>query len=152
MFCSNINGLGSKIDVMNADLTSSHSFGEKGFGYSCCIAMDTKCMVYVSVSAQGVLKFTPEGEFLYVIGTEEVWEAELSNPVGICIDANDILYVCDLGDHSIKAYTTEGQYLGKFRRRDSIAPDPKGIAVDDVGNIYVCDDSCSGAVLVSRPY
>ena len=75
----------------------------------------------------------------------------LSSPVGICIDSNDILYVCDLGDHYIKTYTTEGQYLGKLCCRERF-PDPKGIAVDKIGNIYVSDDSYRGALLVSKPY
>ena len=148
---------GRKIDVLNDDLTFSNSFGETCFTFTspCCLAVDTKGMVYVSDSSRNIiLKFTPDGEFLAFIGTEDseiICGAELSTPWGICIDSNDILYVCDLGNHFIKAYTTEGQYLGKFGRSDNIAFEAKGIAVDKVGNIYVSDDCSSGGVFVSRP-
>ena len=47
-------------------------------------------------------------------------------------------------------FTTGGEFLGIFECAEKPNFSPTGIAVDNAGNLYVCD-SVSGEVLVSRP-
>ena len=43
-------------------------------------------------------------------------------------------------------FTTEGEFLGRV---DDI-PEPRGVAVDKTGNVYMCART-RGEILVSRP-
>ena len=96
-----------------------------------------------------VFKFTSEGEHLATIGSKGEQPHQLSLPTGISIDSNDILYVSE-GKRHVKVFTTEGEFLGIFGRTRTPNFNPNGVAVDNSGNLYVCDDN-SGEVLVSKP-
>ena len=75
--------------------------------------MNTKGMVYVSISTQCVLKFTLKGELLGTIGTEKICHALILLGFAL-IPMIYSMFVTLYVDHYIKAYTTEGQYLGKL--------------------------------------
>ena len=124
MFCSNTNGLGSKIDVMNADLTSSHSFGEKHFGHSCCIAMDTKGMVYVSILHNVYSSLHLKGNFLAPLAPRRYVTLCFLILLGFALIPMTYCMLVTLLIIISKAYTTEGQYLGKLCCRERV-PDPK---------------------------
>ena len=135
------------VDVYHPDLTPSHSFGNRGcFGKPCDVAIDTRGMVYVTDCSMGkVFKFTPEGQYLTTIGRPD----QFAWPLGICIDSNDIMYVTDTDKQQIMMFTTEGEFLGSFGGTGQQDFQPRGVAVDKTGNLYVCDGS-NREVLVSR--
>ena len=141
-----------KIIVLNADLTPSYSFASDLFIFPFYLAIDTKGMVYVTDFRSGVIfKFTPEGEHLATIGSKGEQPHQLHSPLGIFIDSNDIMYVTDANKHHVMMLTTEGEFLGIFGRAGTPKKfDNTGVAVDNSGNLYVCDN-VNGEVLVSRP-
>ena len=145
-----INKEDCKLNIFNPDLTPSHSFGNKGcFAKPCDVAIDTKGMVYVTdCSKQEVLKFTSEGQYLTSIGSGGEQPHKLGHPLGICIDSDDIMYVADSGKHQIMMFTTEGEFLGSFGSTKQQILQPRGVAVDKSGNLYMCD--FNGEVLVTR--
>ena len=148
LFCTNHRE--RKIIVLNPDLTPSHSFGNAFLIYPFYLAIDTKGMVYVSDYKSGViLKFTPEGEHLATIGGKGKLPHQFGSPRNICIDSNDIMYVTDIDKPQVMAFTTEGVFLGSFGCEGKPKFNPVGVAMDNTGNMYVCDYN-SGEVLVSR--
>ena len=103
------------VEVLNADLTFSHSFGDKKFSDPYGIAIDTKGMVYVTDRSRGmVLKFAPDGKHLASIGSKGDEPLQFGEPIFICIDSNDTMYVTDHSKHQVMMFTTEGNFLGSF--------------------------------------
>ena len=109
--------------------------------------------MYVTDSIQGViLKFTPDGMHLATIGSKGDQPHQFGKPTFICIDSNDTMYITDRIKHRVMMFTTEGKFLGSFvRKLGGHLDDPRGLAADKSGNIYVCDYG-SLEVLVSRSF
>ena len=146
-----INHKERKITVLNPDLTHSHSFSSELVAAPFYLAIDTKGMVYVTDNDNGVVvKFTPKGEHLATFGSKGEQPHQFGVACGICIDSNDIMYVTDDKKGRVVMFTTGGEFLGIFECAEKPNFSPTGIAVDNAGNLYVCD-SVSGEVLVSRP-
>ena len=146
-----INHSKREITVLNPDLTKSHSFSSDLFAAPFYLAIDTKGMVYVTDNNNGVVvKFTPEGEHLASFGSKGEQPRQFGVACGICIDSNDIMYVTDDEKGRVVLFTTEGEFLGIFECAEKWNFKPTGVAVDNTGNLYVCDKA-SGQVLVSRP-
>ena len=74
---------------------------------------------------------------------------QFGRPLAIAIDSNDIMYITEVNKHQVMMFTAEGEFLESFGRSGKRLLDPRGVAVDKTGNVYVCDHS--GEVLVSKP-
>ena len=132
-----------RIQVLNPDLTFSHTFGTKGsakgqFKNPRDIAIDRQGLVYVTdINNHRIQTFTSEGQFLSQFGTEQ-----LSKPVGIIIDDKNLMYITEDRNHCISIFTTEGQFVRSFGERGSSVGQfniPCGITFDREGYLYVCD-------------
>ena len=140
-----------RIQVLNPDLTFSHTFGTKGsaegqFKNPRDIAIDRQGLVYVTdINNHRLQTFTSEGQFLSQFGTEQ-----LSKPVGIIIDDNDLMYITEDRNHCISIFTTDGQFVRSFGERGSGVGQfniPCGITFDREGYLYVCD-YCNNRLVV----
>ena len=87
--------------------------------------------------------FTAEGQFLRAFGKHGQGRGELTNPSGLTIDTDDVVYVSEGSDnYHVSVFTSEGQYLTSFGRRGKDLGEfnwPCGLAVDSNGFVYVCD-------------
>ena len=137
-----------RIQVLNPDLTFSHTFGMRGvakkrFCNPRCVAIDKRGFVYVAdYNNHCIQMFTHEGQFLSRFGTEGSGPGQLSGPVGIVIDDNDLMYIMDRDNHRISIFTTDGQFVRSFGELGSSVGqfnDPYGIVLDKEGYLYVCD-------------
>ena len=143
----------NRIQVLNSDLTFSRSFGKEGSGKGQFdspngIACDSTGKVYTYVADtnnQRVQVFRPEGNFLrmFEIGMVGQRRAHLPAPYCMAIDASDIIYLSILAFGEcidcICLFTSEGQFVTSFGRGFE---DPRGLAVDNSGVLYVCDSKC----------
>jgi len=51
--------------------------------------------------------------------------AVLSKPIGICVDLNDNIFVCDFGNNRIQIFNSDGKYITQFKVNE-----PVGITID----------------------
>ena len=137
----------SCIQVLNPDLTFSHTFGTLGsakgqLNHAKDVAIDNQGLVYVTDHSNGRIQvFTPEGQFLSQFGTKGSSPRQLGQPVGISIN-NKLLYITEEDNHHISIFTTDGQFVRSFGGRGSSVGQfnaPNGIAFDNKGYLYVCD-------------
>ena len=136
-----------RIQVLNPDLTFSHSFGSEGsangqFVYPCDIAIDSQGLVYVTDEGNHrIQKFSPDGKFVRQFGKKKFSSGKLSCPQGIAIDtaATGLVYVSDYGNECILVFTSDGEFVRKFGREDSHFNLPSGLAFDKDRFFYVCD-------------
>jgi DNA-binding beta-propeller fold protein YncE len=98
------------------------------------MAIDSAGNVYVADDFNSrIQKFTADGEFLALWGTEGSGDGQLFRPEGVAID-HDVLYVSERGNSRVQKFTLDGQHLGYLF--NGIRP-PGDIAVDSHGNIIV---------------
>ena len=133
------------IQVLNSDLTFSTTFGNYGedqgqFGFPSAITCDSAGNVYVADSGNyRVQVFTAEGKFLRMFGKRGKGRGELNFPIGIALDpSSKHVYISDYDNNRISVFTCEGQFVTSFGA-DVVGFDPRGLAVDNCGVVYVCD-------------
>jgi hypothetical protein len=131
------------------------------------LAADGAGNVYVADAKENVIrKITPQGDVTTVAGDKTGVAgskdgaggvAQFNNPSGVAIDGQDILYVADTGNNTIRKITPNGNDVnvstlaGTARPDGGFADDPSGtgaaarfsapysVAVDATGNLYVAD-------------
>ena len=138
------------IQVLNPDLTFSHSFGSVGsangqFQYPHDIAIDSQGIVYVTDNDNHhIQKFSPDRKFVGQFGTKGSGPGQLSIPEGITIDtaATGLVYVSEHGNDRISVFTSDGVFVSSFGSEGSNIDQfdgPTGLVFDKDGLLYVCD-------------
>uniref|UniRef100_A0A1X7TCS1 RING-type domain-containing protein n=1 Tax=Amphimedon queenslandica TaxID=400682 RepID=A0A1X7TCS1_AMPQE len=141
-----------RIQVLNPDLTFSHSFGCKGsanghFQSPHDIAINSQGLLYVAdTNNHRIQKFSPDGKFLGQFGTKGFGPGQIICPFSITIDtaATGLVYVSEAGNHRISVFTSDGVFVSMFGSagiRSSIDQFSylHGLAFDEDGFLYVCD-------------
>uniref|UniRef100_A0A1X7UY81 RING-type domain-containing protein n=1 Tax=Amphimedon queenslandica TaxID=400682 RepID=A0A1X7UY81_AMPQE len=108
-----------RIQVLNPDLTFSHSFGSEGkangqFQLPHDIAIDSQGLVYVAdYGNHRIQKFSQDRNFLSQFGTKGSGPGQLNSPNGITIDtaATGLVYVSEWGNHRISVFTSDGAFV-----------------------------------------
>jgi len=123
------------------------------------IAIDTANNLYVCDTGRNqIAKVTPSGVVSVIAGvaytagtTDGAGNTALFNaPSGIVVDPTGIIYVADTNNYSIRKITTNGQvstlagWVGRLGNTDGTGSSaqfylPRGLALDQDGNIVVCD-------------
>jgi len=135
-----------RIQVLNADLTFSSTFGscrggDGQFFFPLYVTFDSKGNVYVTdIGNHCIQVFTADGRFLRKLGKKDSGDGRLNFPTTASIDSDDVMYVTEY--NCVSMFTCEGQFLGSFGTKGN-GPgqfnDPCGIAMDGGGHVYVSD-------------
>ena len=143
-----------RVQVLNSDLTFSASFGTSGkgkgqFNYPSAIACDSAGKLYVTDSANDRIQvFTANGEFVRQFGQSGRGNGELKWPIGIALDPSyKHAYVSESINNRISVFTRKGQFVTTFGAGVA-AFDPRGLAVDSSGVVYVSDFSSNRAIQI----
>jgi len=79
---------------------------------------------------------------LDVIGKAGTAPGEFNRPEGICVDAQDRLYVADSCNHRIQIFSPDGKFIRAYGKAGTGKGEfsyPYDIAVDPDGNQFVCE-------------
>ena len=145
-----------RIQVLNKDLTYSHSFGKKGslreeFNNPYDVAFDNEGYLYVADSDNHCIKkFTSTGQYISTFSSHGSNPGQIKYPTSIIID-NNLLYVSELGNNRISIFDTNGCFIhcfGKSGSGEGEFSGPFGITVDSLGNLYVSDPGNNGIVVL----
>jgi ABC-type Fe3+ transport system permease subunit/DNA-binding beta-propeller fold protein YncE len=80
--------------------------------------------------------------FVGSIGRAGTGAGEFNRPEGICVDAQDRLYVADSCNHRIQIFSADGKFIRQYGRAGTGRGElsyPYDIAVDAGGNQFVCE-------------
>ncbi|WP_341301991.1 cadherin-like beta sandwich domain-containing protein [Lysinibacillus sp. FSL H8-0500] len=129
----------NRVQKFTSDGTYITQFG--GLSEPLYVAIDKDGNVYTTnrdyySDNQWVQKYKADGTFL------TQWTGDFKEVAGIVIDAEGNVYVADAGNHSIKKFTSNGEYLtewGGFGTGNGQFNYPTDLAMDSAGNIYVTD-------------
>ena len=146
-----------RIQVLNSDLTFSHSFGEQGtddgqFKFPWDVACDEEGKVYVVDNDNHIVqKFSLDGKFLLKFGGKGEEPGKLSWPSGVAVDGKGEVYVTD-DNQSVSIFKKDGTFVRRIQdagqKGGTSFKHPIGIAVDDSGQAYVSDCWNSRVVII----
>ena len=137
----------NRIQVLNKDLTYSHSFGQYGsspeqFYHPYDMTFDNEGYLYVADSDNHCIKkFTSTGQYISTFSSYGSNPGQIKDPTFIIVD-NNILYVSEWGNNHISIFDTNGCFIHCFGKRGSGEGEfdsPCGITVDSLGNLYISD-------------
>ena len=83
-----------------------------------------------------------EATVLQVIGRAGTDPGEFNRAEGICVDAQDRIYVADSCNHRVQIFAADGKFIREFGKAGSRLGElsyPYDVAVDRSGLIYVCE-------------
>ena len=139
------------VQVLNADLSFSHTFGSRGSGQGqferpVDMTIDSRGFVYVIMiicdhDNHRIQKFTPEGQFVSSFGTKGSESGQLYHPAGVTIDDN-LVYVSDENDF-VSVFNANGDYVCRIQKKCEVkdhnvdGTPTLGISCTS-GNLYVC--------------
>jgi ABC-type spermidine/putrescine transport system permease subunit II len=94
-------------------------------------------------AVERVQRYSPQGDkLLSVLGHAGTAPGEFNRPEGLCVDAQDRLYVADSCNHRIQVFGGDDQFLrsyGKAGKGLGELSYPYDICVDGAGRQYVCE-------------
>jgi ABC-type Fe3+ transport system permease subunit/DNA-binding beta-propeller fold protein YncE len=94
----------------------------------------------VAAGVSTVTNFCPQ--FLNAFGQMGSRPGEFNRPEGLCLDAQDRLYVADSCNHRIQIFTSDGEFIRCYGKAGSGLGEmsyPYDICVDSAGRQYVCE-------------
>lgn len=109
------------------------------------VDLDEQGNVYVADRSHRVIVLDAQGKFLRSFGRGGSENGQLAYPNGILVQGEKV-YVADSGNSRVQAFTTSGEYLSKL---EGFA-NPRGLAVDSQGRLYVVDPLAHSVSVFSR--
>jgi hypothetical protein len=108
----------SKLGIISLQLVRTWSDDEDGYIFKTPtdIAVDSKNNIYIVDSALHCINvFNSNGQFFRKIGKRGQGPSDLLTPLNIGIDVNNIIWVCEIGNRRIQAFSETGTSLNTIK-------------------------------------
>lgn len=144
----------------NGQITTDEAAIGPRMGRVLALAVDKSGIVYISHNNR-IRKLMPSGQLMSVAGTGmkpftgdggPATEAQIDNPMGLAVDSSGNVFISDTNHHRIRKIspdgiitTIAGTGARGFRGDNGPATearlnDPRNIALDSAGNLYIADN------------
>ena len=115
------------------------------------VAVDSAGAVYVADGNNDrVEKFDSSGQFLLQFGSRGSGPGQFNNPGHLGLDPQGNVIVSDEGGYRVEKFSPAGafllQYGGFGQGAGQFAGNPRGVAADSAGNVYVMDSGHGGQI------
>jgi sugar lactone lactonase YvrE len=113
------------------------------------IFIDSEDKLYIADTKNArIVKYDPDIDEI----TLEILDVNLVSPKGVFVDDDGLIYVADSGAHKIIKFASDGSLIEFFEKPTSVSfaekPfDPKKIAVDDAGNMFVIGEGVFDGII-----
>ena len=137
-----VEGGGATISVLTPEGEKIRTFGKLNNAYGVTVDKDDNIYV-VELNNHRVNKFSSDGEFVAVVGSQGSGNLQFSCPLGICYNRRDNnLYVADQSNHRIQVLSTELKFVRCFGtpgNGNGQLQNPLFATFDSANNLYVTD-------------
>ena len=102
------------------------------------VSVDSDGNVIIADTGNKVIKIIPRAQFLRKVGGERFFTFPLH-----CVQHDKYLIVSDSGEHCIKVFSREGDFLYKFGNKgegDGEFNEPRCLSVNKAGHLMVCEE------------
>lgn len=105
------------------------------------VACDGDSIYVADTAAHRIVVFNQQGHFLRYLGQRGIGDGEFNGPTHIAF-SNGQLYVSDTLNARVQVLSPSGSHIRNIGRRGLYVGNlvrPKGVAIDDEGNVYVVE-------------
>ena len=123
------------------------TLGERGvagndsrhFNRPTAVAVSPDGSFYVSDGYRNarVMKFAPDGSFLFQWGTKGTGPGQFDLPHGISLDATGRVYVADRSNQRVQVFDASGHFLQQWK--GAAIGRPYAVAIDHAGTAFIAD-------------
>jgi DNA-binding beta-propeller fold protein YncE len=138
-----------RVMVFDRDGNRLTAFGELGMGpgqfqLPTDIAFDAEGNIYVGEYTENdrITKWSPDMEFVQVIGGDPIDGKRLNRPAGVIVDDEQTLWVADACNHRLLRFTLDGELLmavGHFGNAPGEMRYPYDLCLTPDKSILVCE-------------
>ncbi|KAI8483523.1 hypothetical protein Bbelb_387460 [Branchiostoma belcheri] len=138
--------VGWQVFVLLPNGTPVCEFGDRDFGYILRVATDSRNHVIVSDMRNNNVKvFDPDYGILFKFGKHGSGDGQLDHPMGLYVDGDDNIIVCDSHNHRVSQFDRDGLFVRHLLTREDGLHYPWGLTLMHDGKMVVCDmDSKNG--------